>query len=138
MTPIRRKMHGSSTARAEAAITRFGVATWRSPLLEDQGAVGADAPHADRVVERDRRRVLGPYEETDGRSAREQESAEVGKAALPVAVPPQGRVDPDLLQLHRVLGPGGRLGLEQDRSAFLPEPAAALLDLRPGAPLEEG
>jgi len=28
MTPIRRKMDGSSAARAGAAITHFGVATW--------------------------------------------------------------------------------------------------------------
>src|SRR3954447_14010889 len=61
MTPIRRKMDGSSAARAGVAITRFGVATWRSPLLEDEGAVGADSPHADRVVEGDRGRVLGPH-----------------------------------------------------------------------------
>src|SRR6185436_18616698 len=71
MTPIRRKMDGSSAARSRAAITRSGVPTWRSSLLEDERAVGADAAHADRVIEGDGGRVLGPHEEADRRSARE-------------------------------------------------------------------
>src|SRR4029079_14819101 len=124
MTPNRRKMHGSSTARASAAITRSGVATWRSSLLEDERAVGADAAHADRLVESDRRRVSGAHEEADGRGAREQEAAEIGEAALPVGLAPHRGVDPDLLQLDGPVRPGGCLGLEEDGPALRPEPAA--------------
>src|SRR4051812_23889804 len=137
MTPIRRKMHGSSAARAVGTITRSGVATWRSSLLEDEGAVCADPPHADRIVEGDRGPILGAHEKTDGRRAREQEPAKVGEAALPVALAPHRGVDPDLLQLNGPVRPGGRLGLEEDRPTLLPEPAATLLDLCPGTPLEE-
>ena len=67
-----------------------GVATWRSPLLEDERAVRADPAHADRVVEGDRWRVLGAHEEANGRSAREQKAAQVGEAAFPIALASHG------------------------------------------------
>src|SRR5262245_14292144 len=100
MTPIRRKMHGSSARRAGHAITRSRRALRRSPLLEDERAVHARAAHPDGVVEGDGRRVLGPHEEADGRCPRKEKATEVGEAALSKALAADGRVDPDLLELH--------------------------------------
>src|SRR5205085_6767801 len=105
-------------------------------LSENQAAVGDRAPHADPVVDPDRRRVLGPHEEADGGHAREEEAAEVAQAALRVALVPGHRVDPDLLELHRPRRPGRRLRLEEDHAVLLPEPRAPLVDLRPRAPAE--
>src|SRR5439155_13622182 len=64
--------------------------------------------------------------------------AEIRQALLRVTTPPQLRLDPDLLQLDRAFRPGGGLRLEEDLPVPLPDPATALLDLRPCAPLEEG
>src|SRR6185436_795548 len=105
-------------------------------LDENEAAVGDRVPHADVLVHPDRRRVLGPHEEADGRHALEQQAAEVAHAALRVAAAADRRVDPHLLELHRGGRPGRGLGLEEDRPALAPEPRAAVLDLRPRAPAE--
>src|SRR5581483_9545065 len=55
---------------------------------------------------------------------------------LRVAAAAQGRIDPDLLQLHGRRRPRGRLRLEGDRAVLDPDPRAALLDLRARAPAE--
>src|SRR5207245_7312662 len=80
------------------------------------------------------RSVLRSDEETDRRRAHEQRPAEVAHPALGVAAVPPRRVDPDLLDLDRRGRPRRRLRLEEDDAVLLPEPGAALLDLRPRAP----
>ena len=54
--------------------------------------------------------------------------------ALRVAAAARLRVDPDLLDLHRARRPRRGLGLEEDRAVLVPEPRAALLELRARAP----
>src|SRR6266536_4057719 len=90
--------------------------------LEDQAAVGAVALHPDRLVDADRRRVLRPDEETDGRHLFEQEPAEVAHTALCIALVARRRIDPDLLNLRGRRCPRRCLGLEQDHAALDPEP----------------
>src|SRR5712692_1921416 len=105
---------------------------------EDQAAVDDRPAHADRLVHADRRSVLGADEEADGGRALEQDPAEVAHPALPVAAAAHRRVDPHLLELDGRRRPRGGLGLEEDRPALLPEPRAALADLRLSAPAEAG
>ncbi len=104
--------------------------------LEEERAVPADLAHADRLVQPDRRQVLGADEEGDGRRHREQQPAEVAHPPRPVALAAGGRVDPHLLHLDDLRRPGGRLGLEEHDAALAPEPRAPLDDLRAGAPAE--
>src|SRR5262249_50383493 len=66
--------------------------------------------------------------------ALEQETAEIPEAARSVPAPSCGGVDPDLLELHRLGRPGGRLGLEEDHAVLDPQPRALVLDLAPRAP----
>src|SRR4029453_13969096 len=128
---------------AEDAPTTRGPPVSRAPSpgvrsLEDERAIGADTAHPDRVVERDRGCVLGANEEGERGGPREQEAAEIGEPALPVAIAAHGRVDPHLLELHGAVGPRRGLGLEEDRAVLLPQPAPPLFDLGHRAPLEEG
>ena len=66
-------------------------------------------------------------------SSRRQRSRDPARS---VSAPSHGRVDPDLLQLHRLRRPGGGLGLEQDHAVLDPEPGALVLDLAAGSPAE--
>ncbi len=65
-----------------------------------------------------------------------RQPAQVAEAAQPVAAPADGRVDPDLLQLHGRRRPGRGLGLEQDDVVLEPQPRAPLLDLSERPPAE--
>src|SRR5919202_1254960 len=95
------RVHASTTMRA----SRRKEPAISTALSKNQAAVGDRAAHADPVVDADRRRVLGPHEEADGRRAREQEAAEVPQAPLRVALVSGRRIDPDLLELHRTRRP---------------------------------
>src|SRR5215218_4931263 len=96
---------------------------------EQHAAVRQYAAHADRLVEPDRGRVLGPDEQADDRNMSEQEPAEIGQATLPVTAAADLRVDPDLLELDRAGRPRRGLGLEEDPSALPPQPRASAVDL---------
>src|SRR3712207_4062702 len=76
-------------------------------------------------------------EEADDRRLLEQEATEVGEPAPPVAPPAEGRLDPDLLELHGLVRPCRGLRLEEDVAVAAPDPAPPLLHLRAGPPLEE-
>src|SRR5262249_60781430 len=104
------------------------------PASEDQAPVGHRMPHPDLLVDADRDSVVAADEEADRRHALEQQAAEIPESTLRVAPPPSLRVDPHLLQLDRAWRPGRGFGLEQDGSAFGPDPGAPLVELGAWAP----
>src|SRR5436305_6773545 len=99
----RRRTHRLSSVGGARSSPFSGVRS------EDQRAVRDRPPHADRLVDADRRRVLGTHEQADDRQALEQQPAEIAHAALGVATVAHSRVDPDLLELDCVRRPGGGL-----------------------------
>src|SRR5947207_12477577 len=107
-----------------------------STRSEDQRPVRDRSPHPDRLVDPDRRRILGAYEQADDRQALEQQPAEIAHAPLGVPAVADGGIDPHLLELNCERRPGGGLGLEEDRPVLLPEPGAPVLDLHARPPAE--
>ena len=93
---VRRRLLGAAADRGQpaSAATEPG-----SKTLRDEAAVGDRAAHADRLVDANRRRVLGADEQAHARHLREQPAAEVAHAALREALPRATGVDPDLLEL---------------------------------------
>jgi len=90
--------------------------------------------HADRFVQPDRRLVLRPDEEADGRNPLEEQATEIREAASTMPEASSRRIDPHLCQLHRLGRPCGRLGLEENDVVLDPEPGAPFLDLTSGSP----
>src|SRR6185436_16058960 len=104
--------------------------------LEQERSVVEHVLHPDRLVQADRRRVLGADEETHGRDDFEEFTAEVGESSRCVAEAAHRRIHPHLLELHRRGRPRRRLGLEEDDTVLLPEPRSLLLDLAARTPAE--
>src|SRR5206468_2468834 len=128
------KLRPSLIRGSPRRFTRSDSAVARSS--EDERAVRDRPPHADPVVDAYRHVVLWPNEEADRRHALEERPAEIPHRALRIAAVPHLGIDPHLLQLHRGGRPGRRLRLEADHVLLHPDPRAAFLDLRPGAPAE--
>src|SRR5207237_3795884 len=56
--------------------------------LKNKRAIRQLAGHPDRVIEAERRLVLRPHEQADGRDVLEQQPAEIGERPARVAAPP--------------------------------------------------
>ena len=81
--------------------------------LQQHAAVVEHVPHADRLVQPDRR-LRSRRARTGTRSARARAAGGSGRGGpARVALPAGGRIDPDLLQLHGLRRPRRRLGLER-------------------------
>src|SRR6188472_3590724 len=99
-----------------AKISVSSTATLRHERSQQHGAVVEHVVHADRLVEPDRRGVLGAHEEADGRRPLEQQPDQVPQRTPREPLSPGRWVGPHLLELYRLRGPGGRFGLEADHA----------------------
>src|SRR5439155_9301488 len=83
---------------------------------ENERAIRDRPPHADPLVEGDRRAVLRAHKEAYRGDLREQQPTEVAQRALGVSAVTHARIDPDLLELHGGRRPRRGFGLEADDS----------------------